>query len=115
MNSEISFRDAISLYRDVYKQFEKIEGRQWGAEGAAIELIKQVGELAKYVMVMEGYYLTNRESLPGYEANKEKLGNELADVFAQLIRLADHYQIDLVAAHTQAREEEVASLAQLGV
>lgn len=110
MNKEISFQDAIELYRDVYHRFEKIEGRPWGVEGATIELVKQVGELAKYVMVVENYYFPNREKQSGYEANKEKIGNELADVIAQVIRIADHYQIDLVDAHIQARKEEMKSL-----
>ncbi len=114
MNSDISFQEAIELYRDVYRRFEKIEGRPWKAEGTMIELVKQVGELAKYVMVVEDYYFTNREEQPGYEANKEKIANELADVMGQVIRLADHYEIDLVEAHVQAREEETESLEQLG-
>ncbi|MCB9423396.1 MAG: hypothetical protein H6667_26610 [Ardenticatenaceae bacterium] len=113
MNKEISFQDAIELYRDVYHQFEKIEGRPWGVEGAIIELVKQVGELAKYVMIVENYYFTDREKQPGYEANRKKIGNELADVIAQVIRIADHYQIDLVEAHIQAREEEIESLKHL--
>jgi NTP pyrophosphatase (non-canonical NTP hydrolase) len=113
MKKEISFQDAIELYRAVYHQFEKIEGRPWGVEGAIIELVKQVGELAKYVMVVENYYFSSREKQSGYEANKEKIGNELADVIAQVIRIADHYQIDLVEAHIQARKEELESLDRL--
>lgn len=113
MNKEVSFHDAIELYRDVYHRFEKIEGRPWGVEGATIELVKQVGELAKYVMIVENYYFSGRDKQSGYEANKEKIGNELADVIAQVIRIADHYQIDLVEAHIQAREEEMKSLRHL--
>lgn len=110
MPNDISFQQAIALYRAVYQRFSKIEGRPWGAEAATIELVKQVGELAKYVMVMEGYYFPQRQAFPGYEANKDKLGDELADILAQLIRLADHYQIDLVEAYLKARQEETESL-----
>jgi len=35
-----------------------------------------------------------------------RLGNEMADVMAQIMRLADHYKIDLEQAFTEAREEE---------
>jgi len=115
MTSDLSFHDAINLYRSIYHRFEKIEGRPWGAEGAIIELVKQVGELAKLVMLAEKYYFIGREKLPGFEAPKEKIGDELADVFAQLIRIADHYQIDLVEAHIQARKEEEESLIHFGV
>ncbi len=115
MTSDLSFQDAIDLSRSIYHQFEKIEGRPWGAEGAIIELVKQVGELAKLIMVAENYYFVGREKLPGYEARKEKIGDELADIFSQLVRIADYYQIDLVEAHIQARKEEEESLIETGV
>ncbi len=99
----MTFAAAIDLYRSIYKRFGAIEQRPWGAEGAVIELTKQVGELARHIMVAEGYYYKDR---PGYAAGKEQIGDELADIFAQLIRLADHYEIDLVEAHIEARRDE---------
>ena len=35
----------------------------------------------------------------------EKLGNEMADVIAQVMRLADYYKIDLEKAYIEARED----------
>lgn len=35
------------MYKNVVKKFHKIELQEWKAEGAMIELSKQVGELAK--------------------------------------------------------------------
>ena len=58
--ADMTFHEAIALYRTIYHRFETIEGRPWGAEGAMIELMKQVGELAKYVMVAEYYYFAGR-------------------------------------------------------
>jgi len=50
-----------------------------------IDLSKQVGELAKQVMIKEKYYAwTNDDS-----SVDEQLGNEMADVIAQVMRLAD--------------------------
>ncbi len=112
---EITFRGAIDRFRTIYHRFEQIEGRPWGAEGATIELMKQVGELAKYVMVAERYYFVGREKLPGYAASKETIGDELADIFAMLIRIADHYDIDLVEAHAKARQAEDEWLMARGV
>lgn len=63
MSSEMTFREAVELFLAVKRRFEKIEGRPWGAEGAIIELIKQVGELAKHIMVAEKYYFPGREQL----------------------------------------------------
>jgi NTP pyrophosphatase (non-canonical NTP hydrolase) len=113
--AEMTFREAIALYRTVYRRFEQIEGRFWGVEGAMIELMKQVGELAKYVMMAERYYHSGREQEPEYAVTKETIGDELADIFAQVIRVADYYEIDLVDAHTTARRNEDIDLTQRGV
>jgi len=51
----------------------------------------------------------------GYKTTKEMIGDELADILAQLIRLSDYYDIDLVEAHVKARQEEGQSLSERGV
>lgn len=114
MASDISFQQVIELYRAIYRRFAKVEGRPWGAEGTVIELTKQMGELAKYVMVMENYYFPQRSAIDGYAANRDKIGDELADIIAQVVRLADHYQIDLVEVYLKAREGESRSLDDMG-
>ena len=97
----------VQLAERIIERFEKIEQRSWGAEGAMIELQKQVGELAKLIMVQEKYYFDKRNELdPKYEANKEKIADELADILYAIIRLAKHYNIDLLDAHLKAREKE---------
>ena len=72
---------------------------------------KQVGELSKWVMYKEKYY--------AFEENEEtvnmRLGNEMADVIAQVIRLADVYNIDLEKAYIEAREDEARYLDSRGV
>jgi NTP pyrophosphatase (non-canonical NTP hydrolase) len=115
MPDELTFRQAIELFLTNQRRFAKIEQRPWGAEGAMIEMIKQVGELAKHVMVAERYYFAGREEMWGYVTNKEIIGDELADVFSMVIRLADHYGIDLVEAHLRARQMEDEYLKSLGV
>lgn len=84
--------------------FQKVERRPWGAEGAMIEMVKQVGELSRLVMVTEGYYMAGRNNLPQYQASKEKIGNELSDIFLMVIRLANHYGINLEEAHLNEME-----------
>ena len=69
------------MYREVVKRFHKIELRVWKAEGAMIELAKQV-------MIKERYY-----ALEGDVGDvDQQLGNEMADVAAQIMRLADYYK-----------------------
>ena len=108
---DMSFQDAVELYRKIVKRFEKIERKPWCAESAMIELSKQVGELAKCIMIQEDYYFFSGAG----EENKKKLANELADIFGQIIRIADHYQLDLLKAHIDARQEEDNILSQHGV
>jgi len=45
----------------------------------------------------------------------ERLGNEMADVIAQVMRLAMHYNIDLEKAFVEAREDEDNYLKSRGV
>ncbi len=106
-----TFVEMQDMYKMVVERFSKIELQEWKAEGAMIELSKQVGELAKQVMIKEKYY-----ALEGEELDIDKrLGNEMADVIAQVIRLADYYKIDLERAFIEAREDEDRYLKSRGV
>ncbi|MBI4980319.1 hypothetical protein HZC30_02035 [Candidatus Woesearchaeota archaeon] len=116
MNSGLSFKDAITLAESIITRFEKIEGKPWGAEGALIELTKQVGELSKLIMVHENYYFSDRDKLDKqYEAAAQKIADELADIFYAVIRIAKHYNIDFEKAHLEAREKEDDFLKSKGV
>ena len=108
----MTFREAIELYRDVYKRFEKVEYKHWGINGAMIELSKQVGDLSKWVMVKEQYYAMDGK-IP--DNINEHIGDELVDIFGQIIRIADYYGIDLEQAHYKARDSERECLKNMGV
>jgi len=108
---DMSFNEAIKVYRDVYKRFEKIEKRPWGVEGAVIELTHQVGALAYCIMKQENYYFY---SVDGDE-NIKNIKDELADVFGRIIRIADYYKIDLLEAHMEERNKEARCLEENGV
>ena len=106
-----TFAEMEDMYKEVVKRFNKIELQEWKAEGALIELSKQVGELAKQVMIKERYYALEGD-VPDVD---ERLGNEMADVIAQIMRLADYYKIDLEKAFIEAREDEDRYLKSRGV
>lgn len=108
----MTFQEAIQLYRDIYHRFEKVEGKPWGINGAMIELTKQMGDLSKCIMLQENYY-SYQGKKP--ENLKENIGNELADILGQLIRIADCYGIDLEEAHKAARADEDMALKRRGV
>ena len=107
----MTFLEMQEMYKDIVKRFNKIEIQDWKAEGAMIELSKQVGELAKQVMIKEKYYALTDEVTDV----DERLGNEMADVIAQVIRLALYYDIDLEKAYIEAREDEDRYLKSRGV
>jgi len=105
--SDQTFEDAITDIRHTVSRFQKIEGKPWGVEGAVIELAKQVGQLSALVMNREGYYYADREKEnENYEASDDKIADELADVMFAVVRIADHYGIDLVATNIKTRQME---------
>jgi NTP pyrophosphatase (non-canonical NTP hydrolase) len=101
----MTFEEAVNLARDINKRFEKIEGKPWGIEGSMIEMNKQLGQLAAFIMVTEKYYPQGREDEDKqYQASKENIADELADILFMTMRIADHYGIDLEEAHKKALE-----------
>lgn len=105
MPNPLTFQEVVEKTVTVIRAFEKVEQKPWGIEGAMIELAKQLGDLAKQVMTYEKYYLAGRESLPEYQASKEKIGDELADLLFMTIRIAEHYKIDLEKEHLKALDD----------
>ncbi len=59
----------------------------------AMALIVEAGELAEHFQ-----WLTQQESFHLPDDKLEKVGEELADIFVYLVRLADQLDIDLPAA-----------------
>jgi len=107
MASSYTFQDLIGMTRKVISAFDRAEQRPWTIETTMIELTKQVGDLAKRIMVTERYYLPDRNRRADYHSTVEDIGDELADILYCLIRIADHYQIDLETAHIRARRNEL--------
>ncbi len=107
MNRDYTFKELIEMARKVIVAFDQVEKRPWTIEITMIELIKQVGDLAKHIMMIEQYYLHDRANHPNYQTSSEDIGDELADILYCLIRIAAHYKIDLEAAHIRARRKEM--------
>ncbi len=99
MENGLTFQEVVNKSLGVIKEFEKVEKRTWGVEGAMIELSKQLGDLSKNIMMMEGYYMAGRDSLPEYQTSKACIGDELSDILFMVIRIADYYHIDLEKEH----------------
>jgi NTP pyrophosphatase (non-canonical NTP hydrolase) len=114
--SDQTFQDAIDDIRKTISRFQKIEGKPWGVEGSAIELAKQVGQLSSLIMSREDYYFSDREKLDEkYVSTDDKIADELADIMFAVVRIAEHYEIDLVAINQKTRNMEDDFLKSKGV
>jgi NTP pyrophosphatase (non-canonical NTP hydrolase) len=100
----LTFQELIEKTLEVNRAFAEVEKRPWGAEGSMIELSKQVGDLAKRVMSYEGYYMAGRDDLPEYQTSKERIADELSDILFVIIKIADHYGINLEEEHMKQLE-----------
>lgn len=102
-----SFNELVVQTQKMIDEFQKVEQKTWGVEGAMIELSKQVGDLSKHIMVQEKYYLKSRENKAEYETTTQNIADELFDVWFCLIRIADYYKIDFEQAIDGITQKEL--------
>jgi NTP pyrophosphatase (non-canonical NTP hydrolase) len=107
MKKERTFQELLAMASQVIQAFDAVEQRPWTIETTMIELMKQVGDLAKHIMMMEQYYLQDRATDPNYATTPQDIGDELADILYCAIRVAEHYHIDLEEAYVNARRKEL--------
>jgi NTP pyrophosphatase (non-canonical NTP hydrolase) len=112
MTARRTFVELVAINRAVAAAFDKAERRPWSIEVTTVELAKQVGDLSRRILSAEGYYLPDRDRRPEYAGQIEDIGDELADILYCLIRISDHYGIDLEGAHLRARRDELHHLGQ---
>ena len=105
MPATTSFQEALNSGLQIVSRCRTIQPKPWNAEGSLIELVKQVGDLARHVMSCEGYY-GPRDNKERYAGDKSMISDELVDIFTAVIRLADHYDIDLGEAVEKTRVAE---------
>src|SRR5262245_16042644 len=107
MKTRHTFDDLVEMTRKVITAFDRVGRRPWTIETTTIELMKQVGDLARRIMTQERYYLPDRDRRADYRTSADDIGDELADMLYCLTRIAEHDQIDLEAAHIRARRAEM--------
>ena len=116
-DKNMTLKEAINLAEDRINRVAKLELRPWNIEGCFIELSKQAGDLAKLIMTYEEYYALSPDQVtPQYKDRlKDEIGDELADLLYVIIRIAKHYDVDLLEAHVKARQKEDTFLTANGV
>jgi NTP pyrophosphatase (non-canonical NTP hydrolase) len=83
--------DMIHMTRDITRLFDKEVG-EWDVPVMVTELVGEVGTLADSIMIQEGH----RRPRNGEHIDLE---DDIVDVLFMLIRIADHYKIDLESAY----------------
>src|SRR5690349_14150553 len=84
--------EMILLTRTVTRLFDKLVG-EWDASVMVTELAGEVGTLADSIMIREGH------RPPRENSDAINLEDDVVDVLFMLIRIADHYDIDLEQAY----------------
>jgi hypothetical protein len=105
MNKEYTLKELENISKKVIRVYQEIENRPWNSEVCTIELTRQLGDLAKLIMILENYYTKKEDP----EIIKEKIGYELGDLIFLIIKLADHYKIDLEDYFLRGRREALKS------
>lgn len=99
-----TFKEIIKEIREINKEFAKREKKEWTPEIMTTELAKQLGEVSKQIMMLEGNYLPQRNTDQRYTHSKEQLADELSDIFSNILRITDYYKIDLEISHLKELE-----------
>jgi NTP pyrophosphatase (non-canonical NTP hydrolase) len=82
----------ILLTRTITRLFDKLVG-PWNSNIMVTELVGEVGTLADSIMIREGH------RPPRESSDTIDLEDDVVDVLFMLIRIADHYDIDLEQAY----------------
>ena len=94
-----SFKEIEKETMGVIDEFKRREKKEWTPEAMVVELAKQLGEVSKQIMMLEGNYIPERDNFPKYSFSKAKLGDELSDILFMIMRISNHYGISLEDAH----------------
>ncbi len=77
---------------DIFKKYQSQGTKMWTCETASHDLQYQIGKLSKCILQLKNYRY--RENLTDEEI-KENLADELVDIMAEVLFIADELNIDL--------------------
>ena len=85
--------DMVTMTLDTTRLFDELVGK-WDVHDLVTELVGEVGTLADSIMIKEG-------RRPSRDAEPVDLEDDIADVIFMLIRIANHYNINLGKAYKE--------------
>jgi NTP pyrophosphatase (non-canonical NTP hydrolase) len=83
--------DMVYMTREITRLFDQDVG-EWNISVMLTELISEIGTLADSIMIKEGYRKPRNDEPIDLE-------DDIVDVMFMLIRIADHYHINLEEAY----------------
>ena len=83
--------EMIEMTRDITRLFDEAVG-PWDVSVMVTELVGEVGTLADSIMIQEGHR-------PSRNGGRVDLEDDIVDIMFMLIRIADHYDIDIENAY----------------
>jgi NTP pyrophosphatase (non-canonical NTP hydrolase) len=87
--------DLTNEIKEIFKQYEKQGTLPWDYKVATTDLSYQIGNLTKAILQLQNYRY--REGMNDGEI-KKKAADELADILAEVLIIADDLKIDLYEA-----------------
>jgi NTP pyrophosphatase (non-canonical NTP hydrolase) len=90
--------EMIAMTREITRLFDKLVGK-WNSSVMVTELVGEVGTLADSIMIHDGH------RPPRENSEAINLEDDVVDVLFMLIRIADHYDIDLEQAYKNMIQE----------
>lgn len=95
----MDFSQAVKETKRLTDLFEtRIELKNWDIMAMVIELTAEVGDLADSIMMHEGYR-------PLRVGDKIDIQDDIVDILFMIIRIANHYEIDLGKAYRYLIQE----------
>jgi NTP pyrophosphatase (non-canonical NTP hydrolase) len=89
--------DMMAMTRETTRLFDKAVG-EWDISVMVTELVGEVGTLADSVMIQEGHR-------PARNGEPIDLEDDIVDVMFMLIRIADHYDVNVESAYQEMIEK----------
>lgn len=85
--------EMVTMTRDITHLFDEIVGK-WDINVMVTELVGEVGTLADSIMIQE-------KKRPPRNGDSIDLEDDIVDILFMLIRIADHYDIDIESAYAK--------------
>lgn len=98
-----TLNDLTKEITEIFKNYEKQGTLPWDYKIASVDLTYQVGSLTKAVLQLQNYRYSEGKTP---EELKKKIADELADILAEVLIIADDLHIDVYEAWENMKQSD---------